>query len=139
MKPAFLIVIFILLGFTAPAQEQIKVPDTVTVKTDNLVFTVEVVKKNQLLNFLRKGHTPPTEGFQIESSSRTCDLLFQVSAIRKTNDKAIVTLHIATVSERQSSSFDEKIKIKRGEKKDLKLKPKLKCISYNYFPVSIIY
>jgi hypothetical protein len=139
MKLAFLIVIFALFGYTASAQEKIEVSDTVTVKINDSVFIVDVEEKNQLLNLLKKGNLPSKANFEIQSSSRTCNLLFQVFAIRKTNNEAIVTLHIARISEKNSSSSDEKIKIKRGEKKDLKLKPKLKCISYNYFPVSIIY
>lgn len=139
MKPSFLIIILALFSITVFAQKQIEVPDTVTVKVDDRFFTVRVAEKIELRNFIKTDLPAYREGFLIDSSSITCQLLFSVSAIKKTNDEAIVNLRITTLDEKKSSSLNEQVKIKRGEKNDITLKSKLKCMHYKSFSVNVSY
>lgn len=139
MKLEFLMIIFALFGNTVFAQKQIDVLDTVSVKVDDWFFTVRVAEKIELRNLLKTDGPPFSAGFGMQTSNITCEFLFSVSALKKTKDEAIVSLHLATLDEKKSSSFNKQVKIKRGEKKDLKLKSKLKCMYNKLFSVNVSY
>ena len=137
MKTVFLILIFALFNIAASAQKQNEISDTITVKIDDDLYTLRIAE-NPLQSLLSRSETPFGYGFLIQTSNRTCDLLFEVSAIRKLSNEALVKFHIATLDGEKSSSFNKRIKLKKGEKKNLILKSKQKCMHRNY-SVSIVY
>ena len=136
MKRFFLLITFAFFTFTASAQEA----DVATVKIDGSVYIIRVAKDKQIRNFISGNVYPPYKvGFSVEVTEMNCNLSFRASAIKRRDGAAVVTLWIGTLAGKKSSSFDKQIVIKKGEKKDLELKSKLKCMDDKQYSVSVSY
>jgi len=139
MKPVILLIALAFFTFVASAQQKPEY-DSVTVKIDDLTYLIRVGEKNNIRNIIGWNVYPPYKaGFQIDTSEITCELKFTASAIKKRNGEALVTLNMRTADRSKNSSFDKQLVVKRGEKKDLKLKSRLKCMDHIQYSVTVSY